>query len=63
MICVTFGYKGFELFPDFPILRIKAAEDCRTPRRFALNEKNFMTRASVLECGSLLPLSTSYNSF
>ena len=31
-------------------------KDCRTPRRFAFNEENSLTRGSVLECGSPLPL-------
>jgi hypothetical protein len=40
----------------FGCVLVKAVEDYRTPQRSALNDENFMTRDSVLECGSPQPL-------
>ena len=66
--CVKFSFEGFEVGPwpawfieDREIVRHalgcrKAAEDCRTPRRFAMYAEQPKFR-QVLECGSPLPLS------
>jgi hypothetical protein len=36
----------------FRSVLVKAAEDCRTPRRFAFNEEHFVTRGNVSECST-----------